>query len=232
MVCLSEWYSTLGEYSFPTVFLHLAPAEIRALVAAEIDGACVRGLIQRLQTAIRSLPGSAFVGADCCAPTDSPLYRHGRGVAFARRAWRLLTSSDKVRQAFETGATEKLTVRPVRRMERAREFRMFFRNRQLVGMSQYCLVRHFARLAKREQFIWRRGQQLAARLAERLPSPDQVVDVYLCSDERLLLIDINPWGDGTDPKLFRTWDRAWDEQPGLRLMPRPIDMKGDISISF
>jgi hypothetical protein len=59
-----------------------------------------------------------------------------------------------------------------------------------------------------------------------------VVDVYLCSDASLLIVDLNRWGEDTDPKLLKTWDRNWDETVGLKLIPPPVAMKGDVSVSF
>ena len=232
LTCVSDWYSSIGEFSFPTVFVRLDDRGIESLVNGQQENAAARQVWRRLQRAIRALPGSGFVGADACVPTDSPHYRQGFGLSFGRKAWRLLATSGKTRAAFENGLTERLTVRPFRRMDRAREFRMFFYRRTLVGMSQYCLLRHYARLAKRESEIWRRGRELAAKIAPLLPAENQVADVYLCSDGYLLLVDLNDWGGSTDPKLFKTWDRNWEEEAGLRLIPRPIRMKGDVSVSF
>ena len=229
---ISDWYSSLGEFSFPTVFLRLGPADVQALVQGEMHGPAAEEMMRRLQRAIKSLPGFGFVGADSCAPTDSPHFRYGAGLFAGRSAWRLVTTSEKVRNAFQRGETERLTVRPFRRMDRTREFRMFFFGRKLVAMSQYFLERHFHRLEKREDEIWTRGKDLATRIAPFLPQNTLVVDVYLCSDGEMLMVDANSWGGDTDPKLLKTWDRNWEEEVGLKLIPRPIKMKGDISVSF
>jgi len=61
---------------------------------------------------------------------------------------------------------------------------------------------------------------------------DLVVDVYFTSDDRVLIVDLNPWGDPTDPLLFKTWDRDWAEEAGIKLIPRPVKMKGEVSVSF
>ncbi len=232
MVCISDWYTSIGEFSFPTFFLRLNAMEIQALIAADMETSTARGVMRRLHRAIKALPGAGFVGADCCVPTDSRHYRHALKITSGRAAWRLLVSSEQVRRAFEQRHTERLLVRPFRRIDRAREFRMFFYDRTLVAMSQYCLVRHFARLAKRDKEIWHCGKELAPRIAPYLPEKNQVVDVYLCSDGQLLLVDLNSWGGTTDPKLLKIWERDWGEEVGLKLIPRPIKMKGDVSISF
>ena len=226
------WYTTLGEYSFPTVFVRLEAPEAQALIAGETETEPARHVQRRLRRAIKSLPGFGFVGADCCAPTDSVHFEKGRKVAAGAAAWRMVITSEKVRSAFERGDTDCLTVRPYRHMDKAREFRMFFHQRNLVATSQYCLLRYTPRLDKRSREIWRKANDLADLIAPYLPSENQVVDIYLCSDGQLLVVDLNPWAGRTDPKLLRTWDRDWQEVVGLKLVPKPIQMKGDVSVSF
>ncbi len=229
---ISQWYTAIGEYSFPTVFLRLNAEEMTALVEAELDSEPAKRMSARLQRAIRAVPGPGFVGADVCVPTDSELFRHGRWVTFGRTAWRLLVGSDKVRAAVRGGTTDCLTVRPFRRMDVNREFRMFFRGRKLAGMSQYRLRKHVPKIAKRKAEIWSKATVFAECISRGLLAEDIVVDVYLCSDGKLLLVDLNARGDPTDPKLLNTWDRDWDETIRLKLIPRPIKMKGDVSVSF
>ena len=45
-------------------------------------------------------------------------------------------------------------------------------------------------------------------------------------------IDINKWGDPTDPLMLNTWERDWETQSGIILMPPPIKISGDVNISF
>lgn len=232
MLAISDWYTSLGEYSFPTVFLRLSEDDCTALLAADASSAAARGLVERMQTAMDALPGANFVAADTCAPTDSPHFRAGAAMFNARTAWELLTTSPKVLNAFREGQTRRLIVRPFRRMDKTREFRMFVRDRRLAGMSQYCLERHFGRLEKREEEIWRLGNELMHAIAPGLPAADLAADVYLTSRNQFLIVDLNPWGPPTDPLLFRTWDRDWETPAGLKLIPKPVKMNGDISISF
>lgn len=232
MISISEWYPMLGQFSFPTVFVELRDTEIRALIKGEPKSSQTRKPISRLQQAIRSLPGGCFVTADICAPTDSNHFGSSGKVSYGLTAWRLLVTSAKVREAFEQGLSRRITVRPYRRMNRTREFRMFFYQRQLKGMSQYHLERHFHRLEGREKEIWRRGKKFADRIRDFLPHENVVVDVYLSSDNQFFINDLNPWGEQTDPLLFKKWEREWDKEQGLKLIPHPVEMKGDISVSF
>ena len=232
MIPISDWYKDLGQFSFPTVFVALRSSEIEALLEGDDGGNDARQAIARVQQAIHDLPGSAFVSADVCAPTDSEKFTKGASVSYGRVAWRLLAASAKVKEAFRNGQTRHLAVRPFRRMNKTREFRLFFFGRKLVGMSQYNLERHFGRLAKREKELWRRAQKFASTVADFLPLDNVVVDVYFTSDDRVLIVDLNPWGPPTEALLFRTWDRDWEGDPGIKLIPRPLKMKGEISVSF
>ena len=232
MTAVSNWYPSLSAFTFPTQFVQLRSAEIEALVGQRLEGPEAGAVLVRLQNCISQLPGAVFVSADVCAPTDSPLFGTAPSVGAAATAWRMLSSSPKVRTAFQNGLTRRLAVRPYRRMNRTREFRLFFHQRVLRAMSQYNLDRHFARLAGRQEMLWEAGRAFAADIADFLPIETVVVDVYLCSDGHFLIVDLNAWGPPTDPLLFKTWERNWAEDAGLRLMPKPVRMTGDISVSF
>jgi len=231
VIPISHWYLSLGNFSFPTVFIRLRQAEIQALLANDTKNPAGRQLLHRLHEDLDIFPGAGFISADVCAPTDSPHYRRG-GVSTGRQAWDLLATSKKVTQALREGQTEHLTLRPYRRMDPTREFRMFIRERKLLAMSQYFLIRHFARLDRRQDEIWKKAENFAGELADFLPVADVTADLYLCSNGRMLLVDLNPWGPPTDPLLFRNWERNWSESSGLKLISKPMKMKGEISVSF
>lgn len=230
---VSEWYGTFSVYTFPSVFIHLAEAERQALGQGLQEGPAVGTVIERLNHAIGILPGACFVHADVCAPTDSPRFQAAAGaLRNGRTAWRFLTESVKVRTAVAAGLTTRLAVHPYRRMDPVREFRMFLKDRELRAMSQYRLDRYHEKLHKRRETIWRRGKALAAALAPALPWPDVVADVYLTSTDELILLDFNRWGAPTAPLLLRAWDIDWSQELGLKLIPSPLELHGDVSVSF
>ena len=229
---ISSWYASLGDVTFPSVFIPLSADTRKALLAGDEASTAARTGLEALRQALGAFTGACVVNADVCAPTDSPHYQPRSGVFAAATAWRLLATSSKVRAAFSEGHTTRLVVRPFRRMDRTREFRLFIHRRQLAAMSQYCLERHFRRLAGRTGEIWERGLEFAARLAPGWPADTLVADVYLTSDKRLLLVDLNPWGPPTEPLLLRSWERDWETPAGLKLIPPPIRMTGDVTVSF
>jgi len=232
MIGISQWYASLGEYSFPCIFLVLEGDERDAITAGETSGPVPKRIAARLQRALRNLTGAGFVGTDVCAPTDSPHFRPGRWTSFGRSAWKLLSTSEKVRSAFLAGQTDSLTVRPFRRMDRSREFRMFFHETRLVAMSQYHLDSYFPKIVERQSDLWRSAKIFGAMIGKRLPVSTVAVDVYLTSSNRWMLVDLNAWGKPTDPLLFKSWEVDWAAAPGLKLTPGPVRMKGDISVSF
>ena len=231
MVKISDWYANLGEFSFPTIFINLNVTEQKALLDGTTNGEEIFDIINRLTNAIKSLPGSGYVAMDSCAADDSLHYRHGKGTNSGKQAWKILATSEKVKAAINSG-DRRLIIRPIRRIDRIKEFRLFFYNGELKAMSQYLLTRHFARFAKRHDILWSHAQELAKKITPLLPNKNIVVDVYLRSDDSFLIIDLNDWAGSTDPKLLKSWDRDWSQEIGLKLISKPIKMKGDISVSF
>ncbi len=229
---VSEWYSSLGSYTFPTVFIRLREAEIEAFLNCERQSAATKRLVAKLDYVIEHLPGACFVHADTCAPTDALLFEASDGaVKRGRDAWNLLQESEKVKAAVRERQTERFAMHPFRRMDHGREFRLFFKDGVLRAMSQRFLERYHARLHRRQARIWEFGKELAGAIAEFLPHEDIVVDVYLTSTDRLMILDLNPWGAPTEPLLLRTWEQDWTAEIGLKLLPKPIKLKGDVSIS-
>ncbi len=238
MIPISGWYDRLGQFTFPTVFIGLDEEERAALLApdeapgADMQSAAAERVVAGLQHAIHALPGSGFVGADVCAATDSSAHGGSARVSNGRRAWEVLRGSAKTRQAFEQGLSTRLTVRPWRNMNRIREFRLFFHCGRLTAMSQMNLDRHFARFARRQDYLWEEAVRLAGEISHGLPTENLTVDIYFCANGDLLVVDMNQWGPPTDPLLLRTWDRDWSREIGLKLIPPPVRMGGDVSVSF
>jgi D123 len=89
-------------------------------------------------------------------------------------------------------------------MAPAEEFRLFLRDRRLVGASQYHHAQVFPELAGRSAAIGASLAAFAGRLAPRLHLPDVVADVLVprAADEPPLLIELNPFLDATGRALF------------------------------
>ncbi|MCP3965168.1 MAG: hypothetical protein GY750_20610 [Lentisphaerae bacterium] len=228
-----SWYPELAEYTLITSFVKLKPDEVKSLAEGIIKGPEISHVIKRLKQCMANISGSSFVSTDVCSPTDTERYaaKHG-SVHSARSAWRFLAKSEKVRVAAAAGEFDYLAVRPYRRMNQTREFRLFIHEGELKAMSQYWLIRHFRRLEGIKEKLWERAQEFFDEIYWRLPNQSMVMDIYITSDYQVILIDINKWGGFTDPLLLRKWERDWSEVSGISLMPSPTKIFGNVNVSF
>jgi D123 len=227
------WYPALAAYTFPTMFVKLTQPEIEALAHGVTCGEQVKEIVRRMKQPMHMLPGNCFAFVDTVAPTDTSRFKAKRGaVHSASSAWKFLARSMKVREAAAAGKVEYICLRPFRRMNNTREFRLFIYKGELRAMSQYNLTKHFRRLESMKEEYWDVAQKFMDRAGWLLPSPNLVVDIYITSDNQVLVIDLNPWGEGTDPKMLNTWDRDWEEEIGIVLMPPPTRINGDVNVSF
>lgn len=227
------WYPSLAPYSFPTVFVKLRGEELEALANGEESGLAVSDAIARLDHAMAAFSGNRFVGVDLASPTDTERFAAKRGaVRSAGSAWRILASSAKVKASVSAGLSKTIVVRPFRRMDVTREFRLFIKDGMLRGMSQYWLIRHFRRLEGKRDLYWNLANEFVGRISWCLPYPDLALDIYFTARKEIMVIDLNPWGAPTDPLMMSSWDRDWTLEPGLKLVPPPMKVSGDVNVSF
>lgn len=229
----SSWYPSLAGYTFLTSFIKLRKDEIDALLEKKLEGEPVNSLIDRMTMAMKSISGNKFVFSDTVAPTDTERFASKRGaVHSAQSAWRFLCESDKVRKSFESGESEHICIRPFRRMSQPREFRLFIYDGKLKAMSQYWLIRHFRRLEGVKERFWEKGKAFVEEISWALPEKNIVLDIYFTSRGEILIIDFNPWGENTDPKMIKSWDQDWADEIGIKLIPPPVTVSGDVNVSF
>ena len=200
---MQDWYPKLSSNSFPAVFLTLKDAEIAALAAGETSGTVVAALIPRLKLALRTFSGSRFVA-----------------------------ESSKVRNAAAAGTVSCICVRPFRRMDVTREYRLFIREGKLLAMSQYWLIRHFRRLVKLKDAYWSKAEKFVNEIAPILEMRDCAMDIYFTASGKILIVDVNPWGPPTDPLMLNSWDRDWNNTSGCFIVPPPHTLSGDVNVSF
>ena len=231
---MPEWYSKIASDCFPTVFVEMNAAVLDALKAGrQEEDPAVKEFLPKLEHAMDKFPSLRFLSVDTAAPTDTERFLIKRGaVHSAKSAWRILCSSVKVRRAADAGLVTCICVRPFRRMQPAREFRLFIKDGKLAGMSQYWLIRHFRRLPERREKYWKRACALVERLAPQLPVRDLAMDIYFKSSGEILIVDLNPWGEPTEPLMYNTWDRDWNEPGDCRIVPPPHKVSGEVNVHF
>ena len=227
----TQWYPSFAEHTFPTVFLRLTADEIQVIKDDSANPAVKKHLEERLQQAMNSLIGKSFIALDSCAPTDAADFAKGKAQNTATGAIKLLQSSDKIRTALKNG-DKHIVIRPYRRMDKTREFRLFIADGELKAMSQYCLERHFRRLEGRRAEFWQKGLDFAQEIIPFLDGEKAVIDIYFTSDKRTLIVDFNEWAGETSPLLLRDWERDWNEAAGLKLINPPHKLGGDVKVSF
>ncbi len=236
---IQNWYPYFSSHTFPTSFVRLRPEAV-ALLAADDDArqdiprAVSRQVVADLRLPMSRISGNCFTSTDMCAPTDTERFRKKHGAVFSpESAWTYLFFSEKIRRAAAAGNVSFICLRPYRHITKAREFRLFVCNGKLAAMSQYWLIRHFPLLDKRGSRYWKKAERLVSAVAWQLPLENFVMDIYVTSEEELLIIDLNPWGEPTDPLLLRSWDREdWSNSPGLQIMAPPTRISGSVHVSF
>jgi len=237
---VQNWYPVLSPYTFNTLFVKLRREAVEALASVAgqeknypVNNAVSKQVITDLARPMADIPGSVFVFTDICAPTDTERFTDKGGAVFSpRSAWYFLTQSEKVCRAAADGNVEYIALRPYRHISRAREFRLFIIDGRLMAMVQYNLNRHYRRLEGVKERYYKKAEQFVSEIAWRLPVKELVMDIYITSDEDILIFDLNPWGGNTDTLLLRSWERDWSEPAGIVLMAPPTAIKGDVKVSF
>lgn len=230
---MQDWYPRLSAMSFPTVFISLTEEEIRELSLGNEHGSIVKGVIDRIAGAVRNLPNPRFVSVDSIAPVDTARFLDKKGaVSSPKSIWGVLCGSEKVKAAAAKGEVRNIVIRPFRRMDVAREFRLFIKDGRFAGMSQYHLVRHFRRLVEREKEYMSLASSFVEKIAPFLPDKDLAADIYITHTRRVILLDLNQWGAPTDGKMLK-WDRAWDTaKPIYGIVPPPRKISGEVEVKF
>ncbi len=215
-----------------TSFVKLKEAEVEALAQGETRGEAVSDVIERMRRPMDAILGNRFVFVDSAAPTDTERFTDKRGAVHSpESAWRFLAESYKIREAAAAGNVEYICIRPFRRMNKTREFRLFIYNGELSAMSQYWLIRHFRRMEGVKEEFWQKALKFVEDIKWALPAQTLVMDIYCTSDENILIVDLNKWG-ACDPKLMHNWDRDWSTPAGIVMMPAPTMISGNVNVSF
>ena len=231
---VQNYYQKLSHCTLPAEFVRLQPDEAAALAAGETEGEVVKGIIRKISEAMRSFRGKRFISVDFCAPTDCPRYlssKHG-SVASAESGWYSLVTSPKIREMAAAGLVECICIRAFRTFDVPREFRLFVKNGKLAAMSQRFLIRHFRRLEKRTEEYWDLADEFIQSVSGLLPEQDIVVDIYITSRKKVIMLDLNPWGEPTDPLMMASWNRDLSAPLGCLIVPPPHMISGDVNVSF
>ncbi len=230
---IQNWYTRLSLYTLPAVFVYLSENEIDSLANGDSQSKNRNDIVSRLQIAMQKFSLTRFVGTDFVAPTDTNRFEDKHGaVCSAESAWNILCSSAKVRNAAQNHEVSLISVKPFRRMNPDREFRLFIKDGKLRAMSQYWLTKYLPAITKKKDFYWELAEKFVNRIFWVLPYKDIVLDIYFTSKDEILVIDLNPFGEPTDPLMLNSWNYDWNSEKGIKLIPSPTSVSGDINVSF
>lgn len=231
---VQNYYPQFAHCSLPATFAFLREPEIAALANGEYTGRNAESAIRRISEAMRPFRGRHFVSTDFAAPTDSPRFLSSKrgAVVSAQSAWYSLAGSAKIRALAAAGDVQCVCIRKFREFDVPREFRLFVKNGELVAMSQRFLTRHFRRLVRRQEDYWNVAKMFFEEIRSSLPVDTLAIDIYITCKRKVIVVDINPWGEPTDPLMFRDWNREIPEPLGCLLVPPPCMISGDVHVSF
>ena len=222
---IENWPTELAKLSYPQIGIPLEDHEIHALgwlngvhrhlfnPAAEIDS---QALEQKLNLAIGHFPQGAFVRLGSRSPKDT---LHGiitRCKAVnGKQAIQLLTSGSAriaydLRAAIQANYPAWLFVRHWQDIAPDLEFRCFMHQRQLIGISQYFHQTSFPSLRSQQikENLRRLIQEFFPIFSQHCHLDDVVFDVEIsfALEQKVKLIEINPFNELTDACLF-SWKR-------------------------
>jgi len=225
---IENWPAGLVNHSVATVHFPLVDEQVRALIAhnymaledgrfpTEEEKIVLKELETNIQKYIAQFPKGAFVRLGSRSPKDSWLgHREGFRCTSGTYALKLLCDSERIYDDLHlvlgNGYTPHLVVREWLEIQPWQEFRAFYKNRKLVGISQYNYLRRevfpeILELAGTIEWAIRVKSEIVAPL---LPADDVVVDyVYKIrqrGNERInevILLECNPFTIYTDPCMF------------------------------
>lgn len=229
----SSWYDALANYTFPTTFVKLSDEEKQLLANGIHEGEEAQKAIHRLRGAMKVFFGNKFVFVDAAAPTDTERFKSKGGAVYSpESAWKFLALSEKVRNSILKGSSDHICIRPFRRMSKPKEFRLFIKDKKLLAMSQLWLIRHFRRLEGIKFRFWKKANAFFSEISWLLPAVTCTMDIYFTASGRILIVDFNNWGEPTSPLLFRDWNNDWEKNGGIKIIPPPLKIQGDVKVSF
>lgn len=175
----------------------------------------------KIKESIESLGGAVFPKLNWSAPKDAAWISTSgslRCTSFVEIAL-LLRSSDSLIHdlchAYDS-CTNKISSRPQSFFIALRkwypsfrpemEFRCFVRDKRLVGVSQREVTTFYPALIEKKSDLRVSIQEFFdSNVKQQFESEKYTFDVYITSDERVKIVDFNPWGGFTLPLLF-TWE--------------------------
>ncbi|DBA00619.1 TPA: hypothetical protein N0F65_007748 [Lagenidium giganteum] len=217
-----SWYLKLQHVSIKGAIVPL-PASFVSLLLADVK--------KQVEAALERFGGRAFIKLNWSCPRDATWMLGSLKVESFDDAFLLLKSSDfivhDITQAYagcsdingsDEGSEAHLVVKKWCNFYDSMHFRCFVVNHRLVGVSQRHCHEYYEFLFEQQDHLCQliydffhanfRGKAV-------FPDPEYIFDVYVDKQHRVYLVDINVFGDVTDPLLF-TWEELLELQAEAR----------------
>jgi hypothetical protein len=245
---IENWPQSLRRLSFSTEMFPLSEQEVDSLLSAYLafNGdqplredweTCLDYLQGTINNYVQSFPNGAFVRLGSRSPKDS-WYGHERGYCCVsgQEAINMLRESERVWDDLQLARHNEyrpyLCVREWVKIPWYQEFRVFIRDREIVGVSQYDYTKKYPRddthEGRDEETIkWVANMFFCEYLEPALHLDNVVADIWIrmraYDNTRVWetkLIEINPFMAHTDPCLFdwdtlRNCEHSWDVEVRL-----------------
>lgn len=230
---IENWPAGLYNESIATALFQLTQKEMDALIEtnaftieetgkepSEESFTMVSDLAKKITEHINRFPKGSYVKLGSRSPKDSYIgFKEGFCCLDGQKVIRLFNDSERVKDDLKSAQHNKyqssVAVREWVKMPEWAEFRGFFKNKKLVGLSQYNYRNNksYPEILENADSIQWAMQKKAEQIAAFLPAPDIVADflykVRVYGNERVsevILIEVNPFDIWTDPCLFN-WNK-------------------------
>ena len=181
------------------------------------------GFLEGIDAALEEFPEGVMPRLGYCSWKASTVVH---GPAFGRRGVLSVLSQpdDRIANALAVhlahGAPAVLHLREFVEIPPWAELRLFFRQRTLVGVSQYHYQSFFEELVQLYQPLTETVARFADSLLAKLHLDDVVADIFVALDDdgevKPTLIELNPFDKRTDPCLF-SWTEPGDFDGTFRI---------------
>ena len=226
---IENWPDRLYNESIATSLFQLTPKEMSALIETNAfsieetekepseESICViSDLAKKITEHINCFPKGAYIKLGGRSPKDSYIgFKEGFCCHDGGKAIRLFNDSERIKDDLESARHNNylsfIAIREWISIPEWTEFRGFFKDRKLVGLSEYNYrsKKPHLEIAENADSIQWAIQNKSEQIAEFLPVAHIVADFFYkvraYGNERVnevILIEVNPFSIWTDPCLF------------------------------
>lgn len=238
---LNRWPAAVEGLSIPTRYQILANEDVRAFLTQHTETRALIGsasrlrfskpLLRWLDDTVSAFPGGAYARLGGCSFVTED--RGPRKIRTGEQVVKLMMhpgnrAASLAYRCFRANQPIALCIREWRDMPPWCEFRIFIKDRKIMGVSQYHWRRAFPQVEDKLRTIVHLVSRASTTIAARSHLGTVVADVFLTLTDRYpswALIELNPYWTSSDSCLF-TWNDEGDFDASLRYRAANGDLTG------